>query len=65
MRSEKRFSMRIKHQQARDSPMYSHFVKFISGLMRALLLLAKNKFRLLNKDMLQAVLREDEASFKH
>ena len=31
----------------------------------ALLLLAKHKLLLFNKDMLQAVLREDEASFKH
>jgi len=68
MRSEKRFSMRIKHQQTRDSFMYSHFVDFISGLLLALVLLAllaKHKLLLLNKDRLQAVLRVDGASFKH
>jgi len=60
MRSEKRFSIRIKHQQARDSSMYSHFVEFISRLLMALLLLAKHKLLLLNKDRLQGVLRVDE-----
>ena len=45
--------------------MYSHFVKFISGLLMALLLLAKHKLLLLNKDRLQAILRGDGASFKH
>jgi hypothetical protein len=49
--------MRIKHQATRDSSMYSHFVDLISGLLMALLLLAKHKLLLLNKDRLQAVLR--------
>jgi hypothetical protein len=54
--------MRIKHQQTRDSSMYSHFVDLISGLLMALLLLAllaKHKLLLLNKGRLQAVLRVD------
>ena len=58
-RVEKRFSMRIKHQQTRDFFMYSHCVDLISGLLMALLLLAKHKLLLLNKDRLQAVLRVD------
>jgi len=37
--------------------MYSHFVDLISGLLMALLLLAKRKLILLNKGRLQAVLR--------
>ncbi len=64
-RVENRFSMRIKHQQARDSSMYSHFVEFISRLLMALLLLAKHKLLLLNKGRLKAVLRVDSASFKY
>jgi len=64
-RVEKRFSMRIKHQQTRDPSLYSHFVEFISGLLMALLLIAKHKLLLLNKDRLQAVLRVDGASFKN
>jgi len=45
--------------------MFSHFVEFISGLLMALLLIAKHKLLLLNKDRLQAVLRVDGASFKN
>ena len=57
--------MRIKYQQTRDSSMYSHFVDLISRLLMALLLLAKHKLLLLNKDRLQGVLRVDGASFKN
>jgi hypothetical protein len=45
--------------------MFSHFVVLISGLLMALLLIAKHKLLLLNKDRLQGVLRGDGASFKH
>ena len=37
--------------------MCSHFVEFKSGLLMELLLLAKHKLLLFNKDRLQAVLR--------
>ena len=45
--------------------MVSRFLILISGLLVALLLLAKHKLRLLNKGRLKVVLRGDSASFKH
>jgi len=45
--------------------MVSRFFILISGLLVALLLLAKHKLLLLNKGRLKAVLRVDSASFKY